>query len=127
MQRIQILYEFYSIEISEEHERDFAERLKLEELRKKDEWREAIHGWIVEQLRFGDWGASGPNDPIRRYWFQRPKQGHQTLMPVARLERNFTGVIDRMAPDWMRPSIYPITFDRQIAQRRRVLVDVFPE
>lgn len=127
LQRIQILDELDAIEIGEEHDKDFAERLKLEELRKKDDWRGAVRGWIVEQLRFGDWGASGPNDPIRRYWFQRPKQGHQTLMPVSRLERNFTGVIDRMAPDWMRPSIYPITFDRQTAQRRRVLVDVFPE
>ena len=127
LQRIQILDELDSIEVSDEHDKDFAERLKLEELRKKDEWRKALHGWIVEQLRFGDWGASGPNDPIRRYWFQRPKQGHQTLMPVSRLERNFIGVIDRFAPDWMRPSIYPITFDRQTAQRRRVLVDIFPE
>ncbi len=127
LQRIQILDELDAIEVGEEQDKDFAERLKLEELRKKEEWRSAIHGWIVEQLRFGDWGATGPNDPIRRYWFQRPKQGHQTLMPVSRLERNFTGVIDRLAPDWMRPSIYPITFDRQTAQRRRVPVDIFPE
>jgi ATP-dependent helicase HepA len=49
------------------------------------------------------------------------------MMPVSRLERNFTGVIDRLAPDWMRPSIYPITFDRHTAQRRRVLVEIFPD
>jgi ATP-dependent helicase HepA len=127
LQRIQILDELDAIEVSSEQEADFAERLKLEELQKKDSWRKAIHGWIVEQLRFGDWGASGPNDPIRRFWFQRPKQGHQTLMPVSRLERKFFGVIDKFAPDWMRPSIYPISFDRQTAQRRRVPVDVFPE
>ena len=127
LQRIQILDELDAIEVSEEQDAGFAERLKIEELQKKEGWRSAISGWIVEQLRFGDWGASGPNDPIRRFFFQRAKQGHQTLMPVSRLERNFTGVIDRMAPDWMRPSIYPMTFDRQTAQRRRVMVDVFPE
>ena len=47
-------------------------------------------------------------------------------MPVSRLERNFKGVIDRLAPIGCGPSIYPIAFDRQTAQRRRVLVDVFP-
>jgi ATP-dependent helicase HepA len=127
LQRIQILDELDAIEVSEEHDQDFAERLKLVELRQKDAWKDATHTFVTGQLKFGDWGATGPNDPVRRYHFQRPKQGHQTLMPVSRLERKFTGVIDRLAPDWMRPSIYPITFDRQTAQRRRVLVDVFPE
>jgi ATP-dependent helicase HepA len=126
LRRIQILDELDAIEVSEERDQDFADRLKLAELRNKDKWKESTHQFMVGQLRFGDWGASGPDDPIRRYWFQRPKQGHQTLMPVSRLERNFKGVIDRLAPDWMRPSIYPITFDRHTAQRRRVLVDVFP-
>ncbi len=124
LQRIQILDELDAIEISDEQEQNFAENLKLAELRGKDAWKQATHDFLVDQLRFGDWGATGVNDPVRRYWFQRPKQGHQTLMPVSRLQRNFTGVIDRMAPDWMRPSIYPITFDRQTAQRRRVLVDL---
>jgi ATP-dependent helicase HepA len=127
LQRLQILDELDAIEVSEEQDRDFAERLKLAELRQKEAWKEATQGFLVGQLRFGDWGATGPNDPVRRYFFQRPKQGHQTLMPVSRLERNFTGVIDRLAPDWMRPSIYPITYDRQTAQRRRVPVDIFPE
>jgi ATP-dependent helicase HepA len=124
--RIQILDELDAIEVGEEQDQGFAEQLKLAELRQKESWKEATQQFLVGQLRFGDWGATGPTDPVRRYWFQRPKQGHQTLMPVSRLERNFTGVIDRLAPDWMRPSIYPITFDRQTAQRRRVLVDIFP-
>jgi len=127
LRRIQVLDELDSIEVSEERDRDFAERLKLAELRKKDSWREATQGFVIGQLHFGDWGATGPSDAVRRYWFQRPKQGHQTLMPVSRLQRNFTGVIDRLAPDWMRPSIYPIAFDRQTVQRRRVMVDIFPE
>ncbi|MCE9533243.1 MAG: hypothetical protein K8T89_19265 [Planctomycetes bacterium] len=127
LRRIQILDELDAIEVSEVQDRDFSERLRLAELRKKDEWREATQNFVVGQLHFGDWGASGASDPVRRYWFQRPKQGHQTLMPVSRLERKFTGVIDRLAPDWMRPSIYPITFDRHTAQKRRVLVDYFPE
>ncbi len=126
LRRIQILDELDSIEVSDEHDRGFADRVKLAELRGKDDWKAATQTFLVDQLRFGDWGATGPTDTVRRYWFQRPKQGHQTLMPVSRLERKFTGVIDRLAPDWMRPSIYPITFDRQTAQRRRVLVDVFP-
>ena len=127
LKRIQILDELDAIEVGDEQDKDFAERLKLTELRKKVEWKEATQSFLVDQLRFGDWGATGADDAVRRYWFQRPKQGHQTLMPVSRLERNFTGVIDRLAPDWMRPSIYPITFDRHTAQRRRVLVEVFPD
>ena len=126
LRRIQILDELDAIEVGEEQDTDFAERLKLTELRKKEEWKAATQAWVVEQLRFGDWGAAGATDAVRRYYFQRPKQGHQTLMPVSRLERNFTGVIDRLAPDWMRPSIYPLTYDRHTAQRRRVLLDVFP-
>jgi hypothetical protein len=125
LQRIQILDELDAIGSRRGTGQGIAERLKLEELHKKriGERPSTAGSSSSFAWRLGRVGSKGP---IRRYWFQRPKQGHQTLMPVSRLERNFMGVIDRLAPDWMRPSIYPITFDRQTANGG-VRVDVFPE
>ena len=97
LQQIHKLDEFDAIEISQSEEENFCDRLRSAEIERKESWGEAASGWIVQQLRFGDWGIAGQDDAVRRYYFLRPKIGHQTLMPVSRLERNFFHVIDRNA------------------------------
>jgi ATP-dependent helicase HepA len=123
LQQIHKLDEFDAIDISQTEEENFCDRLRGAEIDRKESWKNAATSWIVNQLRFGDWGIAGHDDPVRRFFFLRPKIGHQTLMPVSRLERNFFHVIDRNAEERFRPAIYPITFDRHTAQRRKVLID----
>ena len=73
--RIQILDELDAIEVSEERDQDFAGRLKLTELRKKDEWKQSTHEFLVGQLRFGDWARAARTIRFGRTGFNDPRRG----------------------------------------------------
>ena len=77
--------------MSEERDRDFRERLKLVELQKKDKWKQSpTISWSTNSSSVIGY-ATGPSDPVRRYWFQRPKQDIRRSCRSAGSNGSFTG------------------------------------
>ena len=119
---IQVLDELDAVEVPPGHEH-FAGTLRETDVLRRGEWLDATHAWVTEGLRFVRAGEGNADSGVWRYRFCRPiGPGGSTLMPVGRLVRQFSHVIDRdderSTPS--EPLTYPLSFDRARAQRERV-------
>ena len=110
---------------------------------KASDLRAAADGWIRSSLHFNWRGENGPRDQVFRYQFCRRDDSrsrsrtNDTLVPVGDFDRSLLHSFDRAedAPHEVLYESVPLTFDRQISQRRfarlaRVgdpLIDAFAE
>ncbi len=103
----------------------FVANLTQVDLKSKD-LRDVAEAWIKSRLHFKARGEDGSNDAVLRYQFCRrddmkgfsPFQ--DTLLPLQDFQRKFRGLIEQAqdAPKEVLYETVPITFDRQVAQKR---------
>lgn len=110
---------------------------------KSSELRAAADGWIKSRLHFEWRGENGPKDPVFRYQFCRRddsrgrSRAKDTLLPICDFDRSLLHSFEPAedSPAEILSESVPLTFDRQISQRRfarlaRVgdpLIDAFAE
>ena len=122
LREIQVLDELDAVEAPPGHEH-FGDTLAQADLMQRTEWVAATQAWVCDMLQFARRGEGGPDSDVWRYQFRRPRpSGPSTLMPVDRVLRHFSHVIDtedeRSTPD--TPLTHPLAFDRRRAQNQRV-------
>lgn len=122
LREIQVLDELDAVEAPPGHER-FAEDLALSDQSNRAAWLAAAQTWVCDTLQFARRNEGGPDTEVWRYQFRRPRPtGPSTLMPVDRMLRHFSHMIDtedeRSTPEM--PLTYPLAFDRRKAQNQRV-------
>lgn len=122
LREIQVLDELDAVEAPAGHEH-FAETLAQADQMNRAAWLNATQTWVGDMLQFARRGEGGPESDVWRYQFRRPRPtGPSTLMPVDRMLRHFSHIIDtedeRSTPE--TPMTYPLAFDRRKAQNQRV-------
>ena len=122
LREIQVLDELDAVEAPPGHEH-FAETLAQADQMQRTAWLNATQTWVCDTLQFARRGEGGPESDVWRYQFRRPRPtGPSTLMPVDRMLRHFSHMIDtedeRSSPE--TPLTYPLAFDRRKAQNQRV-------
>jgi len=134
--------ELDSFDYNSKRDVQFVDELLARDI-KSSELRAAADGWIKSRLHF-DWrGENGPKDSVLRYQFCRRDdsrgrgRGKDTLLPLGDFDRSLLHSFEPAEdspPEILYESV-PLTFDRQISQRRfarlaRVgdpLIDAFAE
>lgn len=121
--RIRAQDELDAFELHDEDDLQFHREL-VELDRVSHEHRAATESWLLKRLQFKRWGESGSDDEVARYWhFCDENKGQGTLLPIGDFRQRFPNACDlnKQPRHWTQTSAtFPMTFDRQIAQRRSV-------
>lgn len=125
LRKIRSQSELDSIDFDPTADVKFCETLLLRDLKSKH-LRDVADAWIKDRLHFKSRGEEDTTDGVLRYQFCRRddlkgrSSFQDTLMPLKDFERVFVRSIERPqdAPAEILYETVPITFDRQLAQKR---------
>ena len=121
--RIRAQDELDAFELHDEDDLQFHREL-VELDRVSHQHRAAAESWMLRRLQFKRWGETGPDDEVARYWhFCDENKGQGTLLPIGDFRKRFPNACDsnKEPRHWTQTAAsFPMTFDRQIAQRRSV-------